>query len=115
MCFLFAVASSVLKRAPHTLNKETLKVTGVMPAPPPPAVPDDEVDANRLLAKRLPIDTVKEQLQEYFEKATPIQIVRMTPGKKPTVALLDLVEPPGQLFALFFGICTGPILVAFCF
>jgi len=93
---VFTVTARVISRCPHTLYGETVRVSRLKPAPPAPVVPDSEVDWKRLLAKRLPAGTVIDELREYFKRVDSVNIVNMTLGKKPSVALLDLEQVPGQ-------------------
>jgi hypothetical protein len=90
-----AVVTRVLERSPHTVSDVTVQVVRLHAAPPPPVVPDEEVDQKRLLAKRLPADTAADDLQKFFSRVTDISIMKMTVCKKPSTVLLDLKQQPG--------------------
>jgi hypothetical protein len=86
---------NVIKRCPHVLDGESVRVSKLQPAPPPPVVNDSDVDPNRLLAKRLPLDTTKDELELFLNRACAVRIIQLTVCKQPTAALLDFTHPPG--------------------
>ena len=93
---MFSVVADILRRCPHTVDGQTVQVSRLEPAPPPPIVPDSEVDVKLLLAKRLPAGTVIQELREYFKRVDTVDIVNMSVGRKPSIAILNLAQEPGQ-------------------
>lgn len=78
------------------VSGEAVQVARLQPAPPPPALPDENSELRRLLAKRLPTNTVADDLEKFFSRVTVVSFIKMTVCKKPSTVLLDLDQQPGQ-------------------
>ena len=87
--------SSVVSRGPHKLGETTIRVSALTPQPPPGLILNEPIDEQRLLAKKLPLGSSLEDLQQFINRASFSRIRHWRIGVKPTTALLDFDSVPG--------------------